>query len=478
MMATPAPALWTSVEADAATGGYSTGAWQAQGVSIDSRTLHPGDLFIAVKGPKYDAHEFVARTIAGGAAAAAMVSRIPQGLPADAPLLIVNDTMKGLNDLARAARARTSAHVIAITGSVGKTSTKEALKAVLEPQGVTAASEGSYNNLWGVPLSLARMPSGADFGVFEIGMNHPGEITPLSKLARPHTALVTTIKGVHTAYFGSLSEIAAAKAEIFRGMDGGTAILNRDDAHFDALAGAAKSEGIGRIIGFGAGDACEARLMNYRIERNGSRVEAEISGRVLSYRLDAPGRHWAMNSLAVLAAVEAAGGDVEAAAKALKTVKAPKGRGDQHRVLLAGGAFTLVDESYNASPASMAAAFEVLAAAETDTGGRRIAVLGDMLELGPDSAKIHASLAKDLIDLGIDLVCTAGKDMVHLQDALPRKMRGGHTGKAKELAPRVRNLVKPGDVVTVKGSRASGMSFIVEALLGGQATPKIAANDN
>ena len=477
MMATPAPALWTSVEADAATGGYSTGAWQARGVSIDSRTLHPGDLFIAVKGPKYDAHEFVARTIEGGAAAA-MVSRIPQGLPADAPLLIVNDTMKGLNDLARAARARTSAHVIAITGSVGKTSTKEALKAVLEPQGVTAASEGSYNNLWGVPLSLARMPSGADFGVFEIGMNHPGEITPLSKLARPHTALVTTIKGVHTAYFGSLSEIAAAKAEIFRGMDGGTAILNRDDAHFDALAGAAKSEGIGRIIGFGAGDACEARLLDYRIERNGSRVEAEISGRVLSYRLDAPGRHWAMNSLAVLAAVEAAGGDVEAAAKALKTVKAPKGRGDQHRVLLAGGAFTLVDESYNASPASMAAAFEVLAAAETDAGGRRIAVLGDMLELGPDSAKIHAALAKDLIDLGIDLVCTAGKDMVHLQDALPRKMRGGHTGKAEELAPRVRNLVKPGDVVTVKGSRASGMSFIVDALLGGQATPKIAANDN
>lgn len=477
MMATPASALWTSVEADAATGGYSTGAWQAQGVSIDSRTLHPGDLFIAIKGPKYDAHEFVARALEGGAAAA-MVSRIPQGLPRDTPLLIVNDTMKGLNHLARAARARTSAHVIAITGSVGKTSTKEALKAVLAPQGVTAASEGSYNNLWGVPLSLARMPRGADFGVLEIGMNHPGEITPLSKLARPDTALITTIQGVHTAYFGSLSEIATAKAEIFRGMDGGTAILNRDNAHFDALADAAKSEGIERIIGFGAGDACEARLMNYRLEGNGSRVEAEIFGRGLSYGLGAPGRHWAMNSLAVLCAVEAAGGDVEAAAKALKALKAPRGRGDQHRVLLSGGAFTLLDESYNASPASMAAAFEVLSTAETDAGGRRIAVLGDMLELGPDSAKIHAALADDLIELGIDLVCTVGKDMVHLHDALPRKMRGGHAGKAEELAPLVRNLVRPGDVVTVKGSRASRMSFIADALLGGQSTPKIAANDN
>ncbi|MFB3149441.1 MAG: UDP-N-acetylmuramoylalanyl-D-glutamyl-2,6-diaminopimelate--D-alanyl-D-alanine ligase [Alphaproteobacteria bacterium] len=477
MMATPASALWTSVEADAATGGYSTGAWQAQGVSIDSRTLHPGDLFIAIKGPKYDAHEFVARALEGGAAAA-MVSRIPQGLPRDTPLLIVNDTMKGLNHLARAARARTSAHVIAITGSVGKTSTKEALKAVLAPQGVTAASEGSYNNLWGVPLSLARMPRGTDFGVLEIGMNHPGEITPLSKLARPDTALITTIQGVHTAYFGSLSEIATAKAEIFRGMDGGTAILNRDNAYFDALAGAAKSEGIERIIGFGAGDACEARLMNYRLEGNGSRVEAEIFGRGLSYGLGAPGRHWAMNSLAVLCAVEAAGGDVEAAAKALKALKAPRGRGDQHRVLLSGGAFTLLDESYNASPASMAAAFEVLSTAETDAGGRRIAVLGDMLELGPDSAKIHAALADDLIELGIDLVCTVGKDMVHLHDALPRKMRGGHAGKAEELAPLVRNLVRPGDVVTVKGSRASRMSFIADALLGGQSTPKIAANDN
>jgi UDP-N-acetylmuramoyl-tripeptide--D-alanyl-D-alanine ligase len=476
-MATPAPDLWTSVEADTATGGYSTGAWRAEGVSIDSRTLHPGDLFIAIKGPKYDAHEFVARALEGGAAAA-MVSRIPQGLPANAPLLIVNDTLKGLNDLARAARARSSAHVIAITGSVGKTSTKEALKAVLAPQGVTAASEGSFNNLWGVPLSLARMPAGADFGVLEIGMNHPGEITPLSKLARPDSAIITTIQGVHTAYFSSLSEIAAAKAEIFRGMDGGTAILNRDNAHFDALAGAAKSAGIGRIIGFGADEGCEARLMDYRIERNGSRVEAEISGRRLSYWLGAPGRHWAMNSLAVLLDVEAAGGDVEAAAKAFKTVNAPRGRGDQHRVLVAGGAFTLVDESYNASPASMAAAFEVLAAAETDAGGRRIAVLGDMLELGPDSAKIHAALATDIVALGIDLVCTAGKDMVHLHDALPRKMRGGHACKAEELTPLVRNLVRPGDVVTVKGSQASRMSFVVEALLGGRSAPKIAANDN
>lgn len=469
--------LWTSADADAATGGYSTQPWQASGVSIDSRTVRPGDLFVAIKGPKVDAHEFVAEALARGGAAA-MVSRIPRGLPEGAPLLIAGDTFTGLNDLARAARKRAHAHIIAVTGSVGKTGTKEALKLALAGQGRTAVNEGSLNNQWGVPLSLSRMPKDAAYGVFEIGMNDAGEIVPLSRLARAHTAIVTTVEGVHTAFFKSVDEIAAAKAEIFAGMDGGTAILNRDNAYFDTLADAARAGGVDRIVGFGMAEAAEARLIDYVPEPGASRLAVDIEGRRITYRLGVPGRHWAINSLAVLAAVRAAGADVEAAAAALKAMQAPKGRGERHIVPLAGGSFTLLDESYNASPVSMGAAFEVLATAPTGAGGRRIAVLGDMLELGPDSPRLHASLAGDLIKAGIDLVCTAGTDMMHLQDALPRLMRGGHACKAKDLAPLVRTLVKPGDVVAVKGSQASRMACIVDALLSGGSAPRSAANEN
>ncbi|MEE9249851.1 MAG: UDP-N-acetylmuramoylalanyl-D-glutamyl-2,6-diaminopimelate--D-alanyl-D-alanine ligase [Alphaproteobacteria bacterium] len=474
---TVAPPLWTSADADAATGGYSTQPWQASGVSIDSRAVGPGDLFVAIKGPRFDAHEFVAEALAR-AAAAAMVSRIPRGLPQGAPLLIVGDTFTGLNDLARAARKRAPAHIIAVTGSVGKTGTKDALKLALAGQGRTAASEGSLNNQWGVPLSLCRMPEDAAYGVFEIGMNDAGEIVPLSKLARPHTAIITTVEGVHTAFFKSLDEIVAAKAEIFVGMDGGTAILNRDNPFFDTLTRSARANGVARIVGFGMGETAEVRLIEYVPEPGASRLTVAVEGRPITYRLGVPGRHWAMNSLAVLAAVRAAGADVEAAAAALETMKAPKGRGEQHLVPLAGGTFTLVDESFNASPVSMGATFEVLAAAPIAAGGRRIAVLGDMLELGPDSPRIHASLAGGLIAAGIDLVCTAGRDMVHLQDALPRHMRGGHACKAENLAPLVRNLVKPGDVVAVKGSHGSRMSCIVDALLSAWSAPRSAANEN
>lgn len=468
--------LWTAAEADAATQGYSTQPWRASGVSIDSRTITPGDLFIAIEGPKFDGHEFVSEALDRGAAVA-MVSRIPQNLATEAPLLIVGDTFTGLNDLARTARRRCRAHVFAITGSVGKTGTKEILKLALGHQGLTTASAGSLNNQWGVPLSLCRMPADAAFGIFEIGMNHAGEITPLSKLVRPMTAIITTVAGTHKAHFASIDDIAAAKAEIFTGMDDGNAILNHDNRYFPFLAAAARDAGIARIISFGADDDADVRLIDCTAADGVSRVSAEIDGHALDYRLGAAGRHWALNSLAVLAAVSAAGADVDAAAAAMATVTAPKGRGARHRVPLAGGSFTLFDDSYNASPVSMEAAFTLLAAVVPGEGGRRIAILGDMLDLGAETPQLHAALAAGLVAAGIDLVCTAGDHMIHLEDALPRRMRGGHDGSAERLFPLVRNLIGPGDVVLIKGSQGSRMSLIVDGLLGDCEALKPAVND-
>ncbi len=469
--------LWTAAEADAATEGYSTKPWRASGVSIDSRQITPGDMFIAIEGPKFDGHEFVSQALERGAAVA-VVSRIPRNLVADAALLIVGNTYTGLCNLARGARNRSPAHVFAITGSVGKTGTKDMLKLALGKQGLTTANARSLNNQWGVPLSLCRMPADAAFGIFEIGMNHAGEITPLSKLTRPMTAIITTVRGTHMAHFKTLDGIAAAKAEIFTGMDGGTAILNRDNRFFPMLSAAARNAGVERIISFGADDDADVRLIDCAAGDGGSLVRAEIDGHGLDYRLGLAGRHWALNSLAVLAAVSAAGADVDAAAASLATMTAPKGRGAQHQVHLDGGSFTLFDDSYNASPASMEAAFALLAAAAPGEGGRRIAILGDMLELGDDSKQLHAALAEGLTAAGIDLVCTAGDDMASLDDALPRRMRGGHDCSAERLFALVRELIGAGDVVLVKGSQGSRMGLIVDGLLSDADAPKPAVNGN
>ncbi len=467
--------LWTAAEADAATKGYSTQPWRAGGVSIDSRSIAPGDLFIAIEGPKFDGHEFVSEALDRGAAVA-MVSRIPRNLVADSALLIVGNTFTGLGNLARAARNRTQAHVFAITGSVGKTGTKDMLKLALDHQGLTTANARSLNNQWGVPLSLCRMPADAAFGIFEIGMNHAGEIMPLANLVRPMSAIVTTVTGAHMAHFTSVEGIAAAKAEIFTGMDGGNAILNRDNRFFPMLSAAARDAGIARIISFGADDDADVRLIDCTAEDGASRVTAEINGHGLNYRLGALGRHWALNSLAVLAAVAAAGADIDAAAAALVSMTAPKGRGVQHQVPLNGGSFTLFDDSYNASPASMEAAFALLAAAAPGEGGRRIAILGDMLELGANSKQLHAALAEGLVAAGIDLVCTAGDHMINLDDALPRRMRGGHDYSVDRLLALVRNLIGPGDMVLVKGSQGSRMGLIVDGLLSDADAPKPAVN--
>jgi len=457
-------ALWTAAEAARATRGKTAGEWHATGVSIDSRTVEPGDLFVAIVGPNADGHTYVAEALAKGAAAA-MVARRPEDLPADAPLLEVADTFEGLNMLGHSGRSRSRAKVIGVTGSVGKTSTKETLRHVLSAQGATYATAGNLNNQWGVPLSLARLPRDADYAVIEMGMSSPGEISRLSQLARPDVAIITTIAAAHSEFFSSVAEIADAKAEIFDGMTNGTAVLNRDNAYFAVLAVAAFGRGIDRIVAFGAHPEATSRLIDARADADGTDVHARIENHEVRYRIGVPGRHWAINSLAVLGSVDAAQADVEAAARALADLRAPRGRGERHTVRLDGGSLTVLDDSYNASPASVRAALETLATVEPGKGGRRIAVLGDMLELGPHGAAMHAGLSGAVTANRIDLVCTAGPLMASLHDALPEARRGPHTDSSHELARAVPELVRPGDVITVKGSLGSRMGVVVEALL-------------
>ncbi len=467
MSATP---LWTDAQAAAATGGRNTAPWTADGVSIDSRSLTPRDLFVALQGPSFDGHDFIAKAFESGAAAALSHRRpVPGGPDAPGPLLLVEDTMAALRGLGAAARARSRARFIGITGSVGKTSTKEALAHCLRAQAPTAASAASLNNHWGLPLSLSRLPHDAVYGVFELGMNHPGEIRDLTGLLRPDVALITNVEAVHIGHFDSLEQIADAKAEIFEGMardgaPGGTAVLNRDTPHFARLVEKARAAGIGRVIGFGRDAAAEARLIDCSLDATGSRVEAEILGARLSYRVGLPGSHWVANSLAVLATVAAAGADVARAADELAGIEAVAGRGQRREIELPEGSFTLIDDSYNANVNSMCAAFEVLGKATTGPGGRRIAILGDMLELGARAREMHLALVQPLQDAGVDLVLTCGPEMAALQDALPAALRGGHASDSSALAPIATATLAAGDVVSIKGSLGSRMKLLVEAL--------------
>ena len=455
--------LWTSTEAAEATGGKATGAWEARGVSIDSRTAESGDLFVAIEGPEKDGHAYVGDALAAGAAAAVVRLR-PEGIGADAPLLLVDDTLAALTALGRRGRERGAARVVAVTGSVGKTGTKEALRHVLAAQGETSASAASYNNLWGVPLSLARMPPGSAFGAFEVGMNHAGEIAPLSRLIRPHVAIVTNVEAAHLAFFASLEAIADAKAEIFEGVEpGGTCVLNRDNPFFDRLRAAADRRPDIRIVSFGLSDS-DVTAREVSLDADGSDVAAEIHGRGLDYRVALPGRHWVLNSLAVLAAVEALGADAVIAAESLRTLAPLEGRGRAHSVACVGGTFTLVDESYNANPASMRAAIETLGRVSPRGRGRRIAILGPMRELGRESVALHEALAAPLMESGIDSVLAAG-DMRAVLGRIPAGMRGATAETGEALADSAAETVGPGDVVMVKGSNASRMDVVVARLL-------------
>ncbi|MDA8230500.1 MAG: UDP-N-acetylmuramoylalanyl-D-glutamyl-2,6-diaminopimelate--D-alanyl-D-alanine ligase [Magnetospirillum sp.] len=459
------PALWTAEEARAATGGRLQGrTWNAGGVSIDSRSLAPGDLFVALAGPNHDGHDHVAAALAAGAAAA-LVHRIPAGLPADAPLLVVDETMAGLNALGRAARARSPARIVAVTGSVGKTGTKEMLRLVLSCQGETHATAGNLNNHWGVPLSLSRMPRNARFAVFELGMNHPGEIAPLTRMVAPHVAIITAVEAVHTAFFKGTEEIADAKAEIFQGLGpDGVAIIPRDNRHFRRLLAAAGKAGVTTALSFGSHIESDARLLDCGLDSDSTAVFALLRDHPIAYRIGVVGLHWAMNSLAVLLAATALGADAEAAAQSLRSMAPPKGRGARRLIAVAGGTAEVIDESYNASPVSMRAAIATLAAAKPARGARRIAVLGDMLELGERSAELHAALAETLDAWGIDRVFTAGPLMANLHGRLPPSRRGDHAENSSALAPLVKAAVRAGDVVMVKGSAGSRMGRVIEAL--------------
>lgn len=463
--------LWTAAEAARATGGEARGDWAARGVSIDSRTLVPGDLFVALADAR-DGHDFVAAALDAGAAAA-MVSRRPEGVPGDAPLLLVPDVLEALRALGRAARARTGAKVIAVTGSAGKTSTKEMLRAALAGQGSVHAAEASHNNHWGVPLTLARLPAGADFAVVEIGMNHPGEIAPLARLAVPDVAVVTTVAAAHLAAFDDIAGIAAEKAAIFEGLaPGGTAIFPADMETTPLMAAAAARAGA-RAVTFGEG-AGDCRLVGARVTPEGTVAEAEFAGRPTLFRIGAPGRHHARNALAALAAAEAVGADRALAQLALAGWQPPGGRGQRQVIVLDdaedGLSFELIDDAFNANPASMAAALEVLAAIPPADGvgriraGRRIAILGDMLELGADEAALHAGLADLPAMAAVARVHCVGARMRALHAALPEDRRGHWSASAAELAARAHHLVDAGDVILVKGSKGSRVSEVVDAL--------------
>ncbi len=469
-------ALWTSTEAAAAVAGTSTAEWVASGISIDSRSVDYGELFVALKGPHFDGHDFIADAFKAGAAAA-MVDHLPEPLPAGGPLLVVGDTLAGLGRLAAAARQRVAARIVAVTGSVGKTGTKEALKAVLEDQGSTHASGGSLNNQWGVPLSLARMPADTAFGIFEIGMNHAGEITPLVQLVRPHVAVITTVEAVHLEYFDSIRAIADAKAEIFLGLEpGGTAVLNRDNTCFAQLAERARAAGVENIITFGSHPEADVRLVNHAQHASCSCITADICGQAMTYKIGIPGRHWMMNSLGVLAAVRVLGGDLGLAGLSLARLTPQQGRGKRHHLEIKGGLVELIDDSYNASPVSVRAALETLAQAGKSPRGRRVAVLGDMLELGAAAPRLHAELAADIERSGVDLVFAAGAHMRSLYDALPPERRAHHAATSAELMPPLVSALRAGDVVLVKGSYGSRMGAVVEALLKLAAAPARAAN--
>jgi UDP-N-acetylmuramoyl-tripeptide--D-alanyl-D-alanine ligase len=465
-------ALWTSAEAAAATGGRATRAFTVSGVSIDTRTLDEGDLFVALKDVR-DGHDFVAQALAKGAAAV-LVSHIPEGVAKDAPLLIVPDVLAALGALGAAARARSKARVVAVTGSVGKTSTKEMLRAVLGGQGRTHAAEASYNNHWGVPLTLARMPVSAEFAVIEIGMNHPGEIAPLARLARPHVAMITTVAAAHLEAFDSIDGIAREKASIVEGLEpGGVAVLNADLATTPILIAAARATNA-RIITFGAAATADFRLREVQVARDATVVRAEAAGLSFLFKVGSAGRHFAMNALGVLAVAEALGLDIGLAAIDIGRWQPPEGRGAREHIVLdlvnEAMAFDLIDDAFNANPASMTAALDVLGGAEPTHGigrvakGRRIAILGDMLELGPAELVLHRAIADHPALPKIAQIHCVGPRMRALWEVLPRSQRGLWTETAAEMVAEARHLVDAGDVVLVKGSKGIKVSRVVDAL--------------
>ena len=462
--------LWRSDALVGAMGGRPVGTLPegVRGISIDSRSLKPGEAFFAIAGDQRDGHEFATAAVKAGAGVLVVAEgKLPALGRIGAPLVVVPDVLAALVRLSVAARARFKGRVIGVTGSAGKTTTKEALRVALGAVGSVHASEKSYNNHWGVPLMLASLPEDADFGVFEIGMNHPDEIRPLVKLVRPHIAIVTLIAAAHLGHFASIEDIARAKAEIFEGVEpGGHALVNRDDKQWKLLDRLAREAGIEHVWGFGEHAKATFRLVSHEAGSASSRMTVKMAGRELAFSLGVPGRHMVQNALAVLGAVYLAGADVDRAATALTRLEPEEGRGRRHRLQLpAGGDFLLVDESYNANPASMRAALDLLRDAEVKPGGRRIAVLGDMLELGSHSAKLHADLAEPVTASGADVVLLAGPEMAALASELEGGDKVDHRPGVDDLIPLLEQMVKPGDVVVAKASKSIGFAKLVRSLV-------------
>jgi UDP-N-acetylmuramoyl-tripeptide--D-alanyl-D-alanine ligase len=462
-------ALWTTAELVAAMDGRPVGNPPAEigGISIDTRTLRPGDAFFAIKGDKMDGHDFATAAVKAGAGVLVVAEgKLPALGRLTAPMIVVPDVLAALEKAGVAARERSSAKIVAITGSAGKTSTKDALRHALAAVGTVHASEKSLNNHWGVPLTLARMPRDCDYAIFEIGMNHAGEIRPLVGLVRPHIAIVTLIAAAHLGHFRNLEEIARAKAEIFEGVEpGGTALLNRDDAHYKALEKLARAHGVDNVMGFGENIRSNFKLLKCKLHAESSTITAKIGGQELVARIGAPGRHIVQNALAVLGACFVLGTDLAKAALALGSLSAEGGRGKRHRLRHRDGEIVLIDESYNANPASMRAAIALLDATPVQGEGRRVAVLGDMLELGSHSAKLHAGLADVVKGAKIDMVLLAGPEMKALAEALPDGIRSEYRADAEQLKPVLLKTLKPGDVVMIKSSKGIGFSKLVDALI-------------
>jgi UDP-N-acetylmuramoyl-tripeptide--D-alanyl-D-alanine ligase len=456
-------ALWTSAEVARALSPVAMSTpFEATGVTFDSRAVAKGDLFFALAGETTDGHAFVADALARGAAAA-VVSR---GVSGAAKLVRVADTMKALVDLGHAGRARSPARIASVTGSVGKTSTKDALRTMLAAQAKTEASAASYNNHVGVPISLARLPTDARYGVFEIGMNHPGEIEPLARQVAAHVGVITNVEPAHIGHMGSEEAIADEKACLFAGMTtGAVAVLNRDNRHYERLAGHARRFGVNRIVGFGKNEAAEARLLAYRLQDSGSDVEALIHGRRIEYRLGAAGEHWVLNSIAALAVVEALGAEVVKAAATLGEVKASPGRGARRRLKFGSGTVEFLDESYNANPASVRAMLAVLARTVPAPGGRRLLALGDMRELGEYADGLHAGLADAVAASGAAQVFLCGPHMQALWQRLAAAQKGAYRPDSAALAGEVAAALHAGDVIAIKGSLGSKMKNVVDAVL-------------
>ena len=454
-------ALWTSAEIEAATGGVASAPFEASGVTFDSREAGPGDLFVAMAGTASDGHAFVEQAFAQGAVAA-LVSHAVAG-----PHVLVDDVAKALTALAIEARRRTAATVIGVTGSVGKTSTKEALAAALarSRKGPVHRSVKSYNNHTGVPLSLARMPRETRFAVLEMGMNHAGEIAALTRLVRPHVALITAIASAHIEQLGSMEAIADAKGEIFEGLEEeGIAVIPEDSPYRDRLVKAARGHA-DRTITFGRNEEADVATMQAaRSEIGGSLVTARLVGSELTFTLSQRGDHWISNAMAVLAVVEAVGGDLGAAGLALADLDGLKGRGQRHRVKLDGGEALLIDESYNANPASMAATLASLGSEELT--GRRIAVLGPMRELGPDSAAMHAALAGPVRAAKVERLVLVGDEMRGLAEALDGEIESVTAANVEEAARLVKAILAPGDIVLVKASNSVGLAALVDRVAG------------